>query len=162
MILIQHSSRANIKPQEPAMPKTLKQSEAESEMSEIRCFLEFVCKSIEDCKEQSKSTDKRITELLTIIKSKDGCILRLEEQMKEFEKNSKKKSVIITGLNLHSYATTATTKPKPGTCSTASTIAEEPISESATIHSNFVNFAKQKLHVTLEPYDIMTFNDLPL
>ena len=49
-----------ITPQELARPKTPKRSEAESEMSEKRRSLEFVCKSIDDFKEQSQSTVKRI------------------------------------------------------------------------------------------------------
>ena len=48
-------------------------------------------------------------------------------------------------------------------CSSASTTAEEPptISESTTMHSNFVNFVKQKLHVMLWLYDITVINNLP-
>ena len=87
--------RTNVKPQEPVMPKTPKRSKADSEMSEIRRSLEFVCKSIEDFKEQSKSGDKKIAELLAIIKSKDERISGLEEQRNELEQNPQKKNIII-------------------------------------------------------------------
>ena len=81
----QNKDTPNVKPQDPAMPCTLKRSETESEMSNIRRSFEVVCIFVDDFKEQSKSIDKRIAELLTIIKSKDKRILRLEEQKEEHQ-----------------------------------------------------------------------------
>ena len=61
-------------------------------MSEIRRYLEFVCKSIEDFKEQSKSTDKRIAELRTISRPKDERISRLEEEVNELKHIPKRRT----------------------------------------------------------------------
>ena len=40
-------------------------------------------------------------------------------------------------------------------------VSEFSITESSAISTNFVNFARQKLNVHLEPYDISANHDLP-
>ena len=45
---------------------------------------------------------------------KDARIDKLESQINDLEQNSKKKNVIITGLNMHTYATTLTNATTTG------------------------------------------------
>ena len=131
-------------------------------MDEIRRSLDFLCNSFDDTKKQNAATDKRISDLLEVIKTKDERISKLEAQVNDLEQNSKKKNLIIIGLNIHSDAST-TTSTKHSTRNSTSTAAEETptISESPTMRTNFVNFARRKLNVTPEPYHITAIHDLP-
>ena len=112
-------------------------------------------------KNRNKTTDKRISELLDIIKAKDDRINKLEDQFNELEQTMNKKNIIITGLNLHSYAATTAT-PKQNVRSSPTTDDEpQSITDSLAMSTNFVNFARQKLNVHLEPYDISAIHNLP-
>ena len=52
--------------------------------------------------------------LMTVITEKDTRIDKLESQINDLEQNSKKKNIIITRLNLHTYATTLTNATTTG------------------------------------------------
>ena len=47
-------------------------------MDEIRHSLDFLCNSFDDIKKQNAATDKRITELLEVMKAKDDRLSKLE------------------------------------------------------------------------------------
>ena len=81
---------------------------------------------------------------------------KLESLINDLEQNSKKKNVIITGLNRHTYATTATnaTSSMPFT-------QHSDNNDNATMNKNFVTVAKEKLGTILRPYDITAIHDLP-
>ena len=59
-------------------------------------------------KNYSRATDKRIDHLLALIKSKDERIEQLEAKVNDLEQNSKKKNIIVTGLNTIQYNTIQT------------------------------------------------------
>ena len=51
---------------------------------------------------------------MTVIAEKDTRINKLESQINYLEQNSKKKNIVITGLNLHTFATTLTNATTTG------------------------------------------------
>ena len=130
-------------------------------MTEIRNSLDFLCASFDEMKNCSRATDKRIDHLLALIKSKDERIEQLEAKVNDLEQNSKKKNIIVTGLNTSSYATVS----RPTTRSSTSTDTDDHPPTSTTDNSimraNFVKFAKSKLDVYIEPYDITAIHELP-
>ena len=133
-------------------------------MTEIRNSLDFLCASFDEMKNCSRATDKRIDHLLALIKSKDERIEQLEAKVNDLEQNSKKKNIIVTGLNTSSYATVS--RPTtPSTRSSTSTDTDDhpPTSttENSIMRANFVKFAKSKLDVCIEPYDITAIHELP-
>ena len=111
-------------------------------MTEIRNSLDFLCASFDEMKNCSRATDKRIDHLLALIKSKDERIEQLEAKVNDLEQNSKKKNIIVTGLNTSSYATVS----RPTTRSSTSTDTDDhpPTSttENSIMRANFVKFEK--------------------
>ena len=86
------------------MPKTPKPTETESEMVEKRRSLTFQCESFDETEERNKSTNKRIIELLDIVKAKYVRIAKLENQVNDLEQNLKKKNIDITRLYTRNQA----------------------------------------------------------
>ena len=68
------------------------------------------------------------------------------------------KNIIITGLNLHTYATTMINAIIP---STVHSTQHSDNKDNATMNKNCVTFAKQKLGTILQPYDIAAIHDSP-
>ena len=54
---------------------------------------------------QGSFSTSRLAALRTVITEKDARIDKLESQINDLDQNSKKKNIIITALNLHTYAT---------------------------------------------------------
>jgi len=141
------------------MPQIPTYGETQSGISDLDRSLESLCKSFEHFTNHAEATNKRIDEILDILKSKDDRDKTADAQLNAIEYHSKKNNIVIIGLDISGDA--ATTKPTKR--STTSTPVEEtqPVSKSATMKANFVKFARQTLSVTLEPYDITSIHLLP-
>ena len=140
---------------EPSQSTSHQDTETES-IIDIRTSLKKFCESFDEIKQQNASTNRRISELTAVIKDKDAIIEKLESQINDLAQNSKRKNVITTGLNLHTYVTMLVnaTFTMPSTQHSDNNV-------NATMNTNFVTFAKEKLGTIFEPYDITAVHDLP-
>ena len=93
-----------------------------------------------------------------MINTKDEKVNQLEHRVDELEQHSRKKNVIVTGINLHSYAHTATRRSME-----ASNQHNEgdDICESTMMRTNFVSFAEEKLRESVDEIEITAIHDLP-
>ena len=90
------------------------------------------------------------------MKIKYQRIDNLERRVNDLEQHSRKRNIIVTGLNVHSYAHAATrTRSTRGLTQTDG----EDVSESNEMRKHFVKFAKDKLNV--EEIEITAIHDLP-
>ena len=92
------------------------------------------------------------------MKIKDQRIDDLERRVNDLKQHSRKRNIIVTGLNVHSYAHAATrTRSTRGSTQTDG----EDVSESNEMRKHFVKFAKDKLNVSVEEIEITAIHDLP-
>ena len=102
--------------------------------------------------------EKIINDILSAMKIKDQRIDDLERRVNDLEQHSRKRNIIVTGLNVHSYAHAATrTILTRGSTQTDG----EDVSESNEMRKQFVKFAKDKLNVSVEEIEITAIHDLP-
>ena len=92
----------------------------------------------------------------------------METKVNELEQYSRKRNILVTGLDLHSFTHATSSKiGKQRTCSRTATADlctkdNDDISESAIMRKNFVDFAKNKLNVPLlNDLEITAIHDLP-
>ena len=78
----------------------------ETDITDIKSLLQFLCKSVDELKHSNSTIEKKINELLRMIN--DERIEILENRVNELEQHSRKRDIIVSGLNLHSYAHTTT------------------------------------------------------
>ena len=71
--------------------------------------------------------------------------------MDELEQHSRKKNVIVTGINLHSYAHTATRRSMKTSLQHND---GDDICESSMMRKNFVSFAEERLRVSVDEIEI--------
>ena len=64
------------------LPKSHLDTEIES-IVDIRKSLAFLCESFDEIKQQNASTDRRISELMAVVKEKDAEIDKLESQVND-------------------------------------------------------------------------------
>ena len=133
---------------EPSRSASHQDTETES-IIEIRKSLTFLCELFDEIKQQNASTNRRISELTAIINDKDAIIEKLESQINDLAQNSKRKNIITTGLNLHTYVTMLV-----NATSTMPSTQHSDNNDSATMNTNFVTFANERLGTILQPYDI--------
>lgn len=108
--------------------------------------------------------ERQLADLMKMLKAKDEQISQLstrvetlETAVNNLEQHSKKKNVIVTGLNLHSFAHTAASRPNTRT----TTPAEQSTGETATMKQKFITFAHDNLHVDIPEMEITAIHDLP-
>ena len=65
-----------------SLPKSHLDTEIES-IVDIRKSLTFLCESFDEIKQQNASTDRRISELMAVVKEKDANIDKLESQVND-------------------------------------------------------------------------------
>ena len=94
-----------------------------------------------------------------MINAKDERIKILENRVNELEQHSRKHIIIVSGLNLHSYAHT-TTRSRSARTPTQTNDGND-INESSTMIKNFVKFAEEKLSVSVAEIEITAIHDLP-
>ena len=78
--------------------------------------------------------------------------------MDELEHHSRKRNVIVIGINLHSYAHTATRRSMKASNQHNDS---DDICESTMMRENFVSFAEKKLRVSVGEIEITAIHDLP-
>ena len=116
-------------------------------------------------KPTTTKNEQQLAELLKLPKQKDEKITQLTTRIETFEstvgpsleQNSKKRNLIATGLNLHSFAHCAQTQPT----SSSDSPADQTIDESATMKRNFIAFAHDKLQIDIPEIEITAIHDLP-
>ena len=98
---------------------------------------------------------KKINDLLKMFNVKDEKVNQLEHRVEELEQHSRKQNLIVTCINLHSYAHTAIRRSMK-----ASNQHNEgdDICESTMMRKNF---AEEKLRVSVDEIEITAIHDIP-
>ena len=130
-----------------------------TDIADIKSSLQFLCKSVDELKQSNTTNENKINDLLKSIKAKDERIEQLEHRVNDLEQHSRKRNVIVTGLNMHSYSHTAT-RTRSARTSTQMNDGDD-ISESSAMRKNFVKFAQEKMNVSLAEIEITAIHDLP-
>ena len=140
------------------MPPKQNDADLKTDIADIKSSLEFICKSVDELKKSNGVNEKIINDILSAMKIKDQRIDDIERRVNDLEQHSRKRNIIVTGLNVHSYAHAATrTRSTRGSTQTDG----EDVSESNEMRKHFVKFAKDKLNVSVEEIEITAIHDLP-
>ena len=140
------------------MPPKQNDADLKTDIADIKSSLEFICKSVDELTKSNGVNEKIINDILSAMKIKDQRIDDLERRVNDLEQHSRKRNIIVTGLNVHSYAHAATrTRSTRGSTQTDG----EDVSESNEMRKQFVKFAKDKLNVSVEEIEITAIHDLP-
>ncbi len=143
----------------PPNKHNVNDADIKSDIADIKASLEFICKSVDELKQSNGVNEKKINDILSAMKLKDERINELERRVNDLEQHSRKRNIIVTGLNVHSYAHAAT-RPR-STRGSANVTDGEDVSESNEMRKNFVKFAQDKLNVSVEEIEITAIHDLP-
>ena len=145
-------------------PTTMAPKHLDSDISDIKQSLDHLCKTFDDMKATTTKNEQQLAELMKLLKQKYDKIIQLttridnpESTVSSLEQNSKRKNIIATGLNIHSFAHCAQTQPT----SSSDSPADQTIDESATMKINFIAFAHDKLHVDIPEIEITAIHNLP-
>ena len=109
--------------------------------------------------EDNGVNEKKINDIFSAMKLKDERINELERRVNDLEQHSSKRNIIVTGLNVHSYAHAAT-RPR-STRGSANVTDGEDVSESNEMRKHFVKFAQDKLNVSVSEIEVTAIHDLP-
>ena len=90
------------------MPPKQNDADLKTDIADIKSSLEFICKSVDELKKTNGVNEKIINDILSAMKIKDQRIDDLERRVNDLEQHSRKRNIIVTGLNVHSYAHAAT------------------------------------------------------
>ena len=151
-------------------PNTKFDQEMKQDIADMKASLNFLCKTMDDVQKANKENERKFAELLQSLKQKDEKIEVLEQKvdvlensLDEIEQYSRKKNIIVTGINLHSYAKSAEVDTTAGArkARKQQEVEELNTNETATMRKNFVNFAKTKLNVEVDVIEITAIHDLP-
>ena len=104
---------------------------------------------MDELKQSNTTKENKINDPLKSIHAKGERNEQLEHRMNDLEQHSRKRNVIVSGLNMHSYSDTARTSVYDG----------DGISESSAMRKNFVKFAQENM--PLAEIEITAIHDLP-
>ena len=90
-----------------------------------------------ELKHSNTTNENKINDLLKSTKAKHERIVQLEHRVNDLEQHSRKRNVIVTGLNMHSYSHTATRSTSARTYTQMND--GDDISESTSMRKNFVH-----------------------
>ena len=122
------------------MPPKQNDADLKTDIADIKSSLEFICKSVDELKKSNGINEKIINDILSAMKIKDQRIDDLERRVNDLEQHSRKRNIIVTGLNVHSYAHAATrTRSTRGSTQTDG----EDVSESNEMRKHVVKFPKE-------------------
>ena len=110
---------------------------------------------MDELKQSNTTNENKINDPLKSIHAKGERNEQLEHRMNDLEQHSRKRNVIVSGLNMHSYSDTATRSRSART----SVYDGDGISESSAMRKNFVKFAQENM--PLAEIEITAIHDLP-
>ena len=90
------------------MPPKHNDVDIKTDMADIKSPLELIYKSVDELKKSNGVNEEKINDILSAMKLKDQRTNELERRVNDLEQHSRKRNIIVTGLNVHSYAHAAT------------------------------------------------------
>ena len=83
-------------------------ADLKTDIDDIKSSRQFLCKSVDELKQSNTTNENKIKDVLKSIKSNDERIEQLEHRVNDLEQHSRKRNVIVIGLNMHGYSNTVT------------------------------------------------------